>query len=722
MAMPPGNVVRPDKMQFPTGAGGGSGGSAAGGNEIHQNHQPYPQRHQWFPVDERDGFISWLRGNLLLPMRLLIPSATTCVPLGNLQYFSVGEVVVALQQVVLRRQQQQNHHHQQRFYYDQGKVGGKDFKRSSSAGFNRGHRGGGGGEAVKEGVNSNVENHSFNGNSSEDAKSEKFEEVKSGGDVGKSDDKKADATVKPNTDNHLNSLGNSQGTFSGNSEAAAVNDQSSLKDLVVLPESDSHPSSNQSEKQNLAITPKTFVAEEMIDGQTVNVVDGLKLYEKLLDGLEVSKLVSLVNELRAAGRRGQFQGKDLPALFCIGLRLRLAKLSVMFEMHLQKMKMQMGPPKACHILHRRVEPIPALLQDIIGRLVGMQVMTMKPDSCIIDIYNEGDHSQPHMWPPWFGKPVSVLFLTECEMTLGRVIETMHHGDYRGSLKLSLAPGIQDVKQLAVVKQLYDEMRFSNAFPSLEWKFFMNTFMRMNCKFGLIFLEVMFLAAKNRSLLLMQGKSSDVAKHAIPMIRKQRMLVTFTKSQPKKFTSTDGSPLASHTVAPSSHWGPPPSRSPNHLRHPVPKHYAVIPTTGVLPVPSIRPQIPPPNGVQPLFMTAPVAAPMPFPAPVPIPPVSTGWPTASPRHPSARLPVPIPGTGVFLPPPGSGNASSPLQLSMAAAEMNFPTETASPPEKENGPGKSSHDTSASSKEKSAETTQRQDCNGVVDGRAVTKEEQ
>jgi len=219
---------------------------------------------------------------------------------------------------------------------------------------------------------------------------------------------------------------------------------------------------------------------------------------------------------------------------------------------------------------------------------------------------------------------------------------------------------------------------------------------------------------------MQGKSSDLAKHAIPMIKKQRMLVTFTKSQPKKLTSNDGPRLPSHAVAPSSHWGPPPSRSPNHLRHPVPKHYAAIPTTGVLLVPPIRPQIPPPNGVQPLFMTTPVAAPMPFPAPVPIPPVSTGWPTSSPRHPSARLPVPIPGTGVFLPPPGSGNASSALQLSATATETNFPTETEK--EKENGPGKSNHDTSASPKEKSAEKTQRQDSNGDVDGIAVKKEEQ
>jgi hypothetical protein len=41
----------------------------------------------------------------------------------------------------------------------------------------------------------------------------------------------------------------------------------------------------------------------------VNVVDGLKLYEDLFDSTEVSQLVSVANDLRVAGRRGQFQGK-----------------------------------------------------------------------------------------------------------------------------------------------------------------------------------------------------------------------------------------------------------------------------------------------------------------------------------------------------------------------------------------------------------------------------
>ena len=36
-----------------------------------------------------------------------------------------------------------------------------------------------------------------------------------------------------------------------------------------------------------------------------------------------------------------------------------------------------------------VEPIPSLFQDIIERMVSSQVMTVKPDCCIVDFYNEG---------------------------------------------------------------------------------------------------------------------------------------------------------------------------------------------------------------------------------------------------------------------------------------------------------------------------------------------
>lgn len=211
MAMPPGNVVVPDKMPFPAAAAAAAAGGVGGNEMIHQQQQQ--QRHPWFPVDERDAFISWLRGEFAAANAIIdslchhlravgepgeYDLVVGCIQqrrcnwtpvLHMQQYFSVGEVIVALQQVVLRRQQQQQqqqHHHQQRFYYDQGgKVGGKEFKRSSSTGYNRWQRSGGGGEVVKEAVNSSVENRSFDGNSENVVVNEKFEEVKSGGDGGK---------------------------------------------------------------------------------------------------------------------------------------------------------------------------------------------------------------------------------------------------------------------------------------------------------------------------------------------------------------------------------------------------------------------------------------------------------------------------------------------------------------------------------------------------------
>lgn len=208
---------------------------------------------------------------------------------------------------------------------------------------------------------------------------------------------------------------------------------------------------------------------------------------------------------------------------------------------------------------------------------------------------------------------------------------------------------------------------------------------------------------------MQGKSADFAKHALPAVRKQRILVTFTKYQPKK-SMTDNQRFPSASVSHSSQWGSPPSRSPNHFHHSSgPKHYAAaIPTTGVLPAPAIRPQIPPPNGVQTLFVPTPVSPTIPFPATVPIPPGSTAWPAPPPRHPPPRLPVP--GTGVFLPPPGS--SSSAQQSSTTATELNIPVETTSPSEMENGSGKPNHHIT-SPRERLDGISQKQDCNGSVD---------
>jgi len=204
---------------------------------------------------------------------------------------------------------------------------------------------------------------------------------------------------------------------------------------------------------------------------------------------------------------------------------------------------------------------------------------------------------------------------------------------------------------------------------------------------------------------MQGKSTDLAKHALPSIHKQRILVTFTKSQPKTSLPSDSQRLS---PAVTSHWALPQGRTPNHMRHQLgPKHYPTIPATGVLPAPSIRA---PPNGMQTLFVPAPVAPPISFASPVPIPLGSTGWASAPQRHPPPRMPVP--GTGVFLPPPGSGTTSS-QHLPGVVSEVNLGGETTSTGKESL---KSNHNiTNSSSKGKvDGNVVGRQECNGNADG--------
>ncbi|KAI3696167.1 hypothetical protein L1987_79177 [Smallanthus sonchifolius] len=585
MAMPSGNVVIPDKVQFPSSgavvpAGGGVG--AAGGGI------------GWYP-DERDGFISWLRGefaaanaiidSLCHHLKSVGEQGEYDVVIGSIQqrrcnwnpvlhmqqYFSVAEVLNALQQATWRRQQQQQQQHRSGGFYDPVKVvgSGKDYKRAGGGGGYRqgqgqGHRAE---IAVKDGHNSTAE-----------VKFPKKVANGSGNLVGtevpKSDDKDVKLakfndglSTKPHIDNNAKSPDHL--TKSVECEVKEVDENPDLKGCTNLhSENNSSPVLTSQQKPDILPVAKTFVGTEIVDGKTVNAVDGMKLYDELFDDSGVRKMVSLVNDLRAAGKRGLFQGNT----FVFSKRPMKGHGREMIQFGLPIVETPFDDEAISGTSKdRKIEPIPSLFQEFIERLMAMEILTVKPDSCIIDIYNEGDHSQPHTWPNRFGRPVCVLFLTECDIVFGKVINSEHPGDYRGSIKLSLTSG---------------------------------------------------------SMLVMEGKSTDYAKHAIPSIRKQRILVTLTKAQPKRTTLAP--------VVPPTHWAPSPIRSSNPMG---PKHYIQVPTTGLLP---------PPNGIQPIFVPAAVAPAMAFTAAAP--PLGGGWAAAPPLRQHAP-----PGTGVFLPPGGNSVA-------------------------------------------------------------------
>ncbi|KAL3830701.1 hypothetical protein ACJIZ3_019503 [Penstemon smallii] len=514
MAMQSGAVAVPDK--FPA---------------LWYNQQQQVQVQVQNQMDEREVFMMWLRGEFAAANAIIDALCHHLRVVGELgeydgvigciqqrrcnwnpvlhmqQYFSVAEVIYALQQVGGRREQQRK----------EGRTGGrvqngKDLKNVYGKNIlNVNEKVDGGPE--KRNVEEKIKTKELNEKSEADSLMKK--QASTQGTVAYIEDKEED-----------------KGEVAGSCNGYGYTDK---------------------EKSNLEVTPKTFVATEICDGRPVNVVDGMKLYEELIDCSKISKLNTLVNDLRAAGKRKKLQGKPMNGH---------GREMIQFDL--------------------KIEPIPALLQDVIERLLTAQVVSTKPDSCIIDIFNEGDHSQPHIWPQWFGRPICVLFLTECDMSFGKVMSSDHHGDYRGALKLSLSPG---------------------------------------------------------SMLVMQGRLTDFARHAIPSLPKQRILITFVKSQPKKTNSTD-----LHRF-PSSNSVTHPSR-PINIHPLATEHFGPIPPASVLPV------------------VVPAIA---FAAPVP---ASPGW-AAPPPRPSR---MPVPGTGVFLPSQTSANSlnhpsSTPPTENSTAPEVN-----------------------------------------------------
>ncbi|KAK4408037.1 RNA demethylase ALKB [Sesamum angolense] len=129
----------------------------------------------------------------------------------------------------------------------------------------------------------------------------------------------------------------------------------------------------------------------------VNVVRGLKLYEDIFTDVELSKLNDFVNELRVAGQNGET-----------------------FILYNQQMKgnkrelIQLGVPIFGQIKEdatskfqkSHIEPIPALLQGVIDHLIQWHLIpeTRKPNSCIINFFDEGEYSQPFLKPPHLDQP------------------------------------------------------------------------------------------------------------------------------------------------------------------------------------------------------------------------------------------------------------------------------------------------------------------------------
>ncbi|KAL6500428.1 hypothetical protein OROHE_025794 [Orobanche hederae] len=244
-------------------------------------------------------------------------------------------------------------------------------------------------------------------------------------------------------------------------------------------------------------TTKGFVAREPVKGHMMNVARGLKLYEDIFTEVELSKLNDFVNELRVAGQNGELSGET-------------------FILYNQQMKgnkrelIQLGVPIFGRIkedetnkLHRSyIEPIPTLLQSVIEHLIQWRLLpdSRRPNSCIVNFFDEGGYSQPFLKPPHLEQPLSTLLLSESTMAFGCTLVSQGEGNYRGPLMLSLNKG---------------------------------------------------------SLLVMRGNSSDKARHVMCSSLNKRVSVTFFRVRTEMESSHHPSEVMTPMSKAMTIWQPPP---------------------------------------------------------------------------------------------------------------------------------------------------------------------
>ncbi|CAH1423961.1 unnamed protein product [Lactuca virosa] len=182
---------------------------------------------------------------------------------------------------------------------------------------------------------------------------------------------------------------------------------------------------------------KGFVAKESVKGHMVNVVRGLKLYENILTHTELTRLNDYVNKLRVAGKNGQLSGETF----------------IIYNQQSKAIKrelIQFGAPIFGQIKAEatsksqdsHIEPIPDPLEGVIDHLIKYHLIpeNRRPNSCIINFFDEGEFSQPFLKPPHLDQPISTLVLSESTMAFGRTLVCDKDGNYKGPLMLSLNQG------------------------------------------------------------------------------------------------------------------------------------------------------------------------------------------------------------------------------------------------------------------------------------------
>ncbi|KAJ8545747.1 hypothetical protein K7X08_018330 [Anisodus acutangulus] len=221
---------------------------------------------------------------------------------------------------------------------------------------------------------------------------------------------------------------------------------------------------------------KDFICLERVNGKIVNILDGLELHKGVFSAAEQIRIVNYVEKLDQMGKNGELKGRTYtaPEKWMRGK----GRVTIQFGCCYNYAPDKSGNPPGI-LKSATVDPLPDLLKVMIRRLVRWHVMppTCVPDSCIINIYEEGDCIPPHIDNHEFVRPFcTVSFLSECNIVFGSNLKIVGPGEFAGAIAIPLPVG---------------------------------------------------------SVLVLNGNGADVAKHCVPAVPAKRISITFRRMDESK---------------------------------------------------------------------------------------------------------------------------------------------------------------------------------------------
>ncbi|KAK9129196.1 hypothetical protein Sjap_009683 [Stephania japonica] len=221
---------------------------------------------------------------------------------------------------------------------------------------------------------------------------------------------------------------------------------------------------------------KDFVHYEQFGWKKTNVLQGLELHTGVFNAEEQNKIVNYVYDLQRMGQAGKLRERTYsePRKWMRGKGRVTIQLGCCYNYAVDK---DGNPPGI--LREEDVDPLPSLFKSMIKRLVRWHVLppTCIPNSCIVNIYDEGDCIPPHIDHHDFLRPFcTVSFLTECNILFGSSLKIAGPGEFSGPVKVALPVG---------------------------------------------------------SVLILNGNGADVAKHCVPAVPAKRISITFRKMDESK---------------------------------------------------------------------------------------------------------------------------------------------------------------------------------------------